>query len=439
MNDITSVQSFGTHTQHGYLEQLLKGSVYIFKGSVPALWNALLVYLSEQISYRLTLRFSPTSIVYPVEKSIESAATKVIFLCSTRNSKQQICIKLWQPCANGLYDTLDRQKRLDYLLEGLELNSRFAPGVCYGVAPIVDRKHTIQLGNLISKPDKVKLNPKNEYALVMKRLDESWRLDEQLKNGFGRRSGIKFIAREVAAMHRSLDEQPQANEDNLESIRSKLLLNLRFLNKALDELRTKNLKLKRPIIIANYERIGSVMYQAFTALAESFGLHPIRRCHGDLKAGNLWIRPANGKRSCQLLALDCVDFNPAFCFIDTLSDVAMLAVDIEALSDDGQTDDQKKQSGQKRVRWFLNAYLEATHENDKDTAWMLLEFYLTEKAIVHAYMNIVFDGFPIIGLKYLNIALKHAEQLEKKVKALSTLSLSHTGTFKQKQLIGQSI
>jgi aminoglycoside phosphotransferase family enzyme len=431
MNDITSVQSFGTRTQQGYLKQLIKEALH-------TLWNALLVYLSEQISYRLILRFSPTPIVYPVEKNIESAATKVIFLRNTHNSGQQICIKLWRPCANGLYDTLDRKKRLDYLLEGLELNSRFAPGVCYGIAPVIDDGHTIQLGNLIGKPDKVTLNPKNEYALVMKRLDESWRLDEQLKNDFGRRSGIEFIAGEIAAMHRLLDEQPQTNEDTLESIRSKLLLNLRFLNKALDELRTKKLQLRRPIIIANYERIGSIMCQAFTSLAESFELRSIRRCHGDLKTTNLWIRPANGKCSCQLLALDCVDFNPAFCFIDTLSDVAMLAVDIEALSDDGQTEAQKKQSGMKRVKWFLNAYLEAARENDKGTAWLLLEFYLTEKAIIQAYMNIVFDGYPIIGLKYLDIALKHAEQLEKKVKSLNILSLSHIGMLKQKHLMGQS-
>lgn len=430
MNNITSVQSFGTHNLHRYLKQLIKESVHIF-------WNSLLVYLSEQISYRLILRFSPTRIVYSVEKKIESAATKVIFLRSTQNSKQQICIKLWRPCANGLYDTLDKQKRLDYLLEGLELNSRFAPGVCFGIVPVVDGEHTIQLGKLIGKPDKVKLNPKNEYALVMKRLDESWRLDQQLKNKFGRRNGIEFLAREIAAMHISL-EQPQMNEDNLESIRSKLFLNLGLFNKALEELRSKNLQLRRPIKIENYERIESIMLQAFTALAERFELRSIRRCHGDLKAANLWIRPANGKRSCQLLALDCVDFNPAFCLIDTLSDVAMLAVDIEALSDDGQTDNQKKQSGQRRVRWFLNAYLEAAHENDNATAWMLLEFYLTEKAIVHAYMNIIFDGFPIIGLKYLDIALKHAEQLEKKVKGQSTLSLSHTCALKQRQLIGQS-
>jgi aminoglycoside phosphotransferase family enzyme len=431
MYSIADFQSFGKRISHGYPRQL------DIKEYIHTLWNSLLLYLSEQIGYHLILLFSPTCIVYPVENKIKSAATKVIFLHSKYNSKRQICIKLWQPCSNGLYDTLDKQKRLDYLLEGLQFNSRFAPGVCLGIAPVIDGEHTIQLGRLITKPDKVKLNPKNEYALVMKRLDESWSLDQQLRNGFGNRKGIEFLAREIAAMHRSL-EQSQVNEDSLELIQSKLLLNLRLLNKALDELKTKNLQLRRPIKVANYERIESIMCQAFSALAKRFELRSIRRCHGDLKTANMWIRPANGKHTCQLLALDCIDFNPAFCLIDTLSDIAMLAVDIEALFNNGQTDDQKKQSGQRRSRWFLDAYLEAAYENDKATAWILLEFYLTEKAIILAYMNIIFDGFPIIGLKYLDIAWKHAEQLEKKVKDLSTLSLSRARTLKQKHLIGQS-
>jgi aminoglycoside phosphotransferase family enzyme len=57
----------------------------------------------------------------------------------------------------------------------------------------------------------------------------------------------------------------------------------------------------------------------------------IKRCHGDLKTSNLWICSSKGTTQTeeQFVALDCIDFNLDFCNIDTLSDVAMLAVDLE--------------------------------------------------------------------------------------------------------------
>lgn len=384
-----------------YLTKLLRRFIYLF-----------LVYLSEHVSYGLILRFSPVSIPYPIEKRIVSPATEVIFLRSIHRSGQQICVKIWRPCDNELYNTLDNHDCIHFLAEGLTFNSRFAQDIYLGIARIEVYNNFIRLGKLRRKPNETELQPDGTYALVMKRLDDTWRLDHQLTKKAGKEDLVWFLAREVAQMHRSFEELPGSREFRL-SIESKLDLNLHLFQKALDSMQAKSIFMTCSVDVKEYEKIKIIMNQSRMLLAEHFESRSIRRCHGDLKATNLWIRSARGKHGRQLLALDCVDFNPSFCYIDPLSDIAMLAVDIEARYNDWITDD-KRQIGHKRAKWFLATYLKAAQENDR-ARWTLLEYYMTEKAMICAYMSILFDGLPILGLRYLEVALRHARHLDKRL------------------------
>ena len=149
----------------------------------------------------------------------------------------------------------------------------------------------------------------------------------------------------------------------------------------------------------------------------------IKRCHGDLKATNLWVYPKGirfsrkkefpyfglKKYHQQLLALDCIDFNPEFCHIDTLSDIAMLAIDIEMHSLDKRYVAEDMDYGQGFAYYFLNSYLR-DYGQDED-AWPLLQYYMTEKAMVCAYVSILYDGLPALGEKYLDIASVYVRQL----------------------------
>ena len=139
----------------------------------------------------------------------------------------------------------------------------------------------------------------------------------------------------------------------------------------------------------------------------------IKRCHGDLKAANLWVCPPDNDSQAQerLIPLDCVDFNPEFCNIDTLSDVAMLAIDLEMRLGNPVGNGNEKLSGQQLARHFLHTYLKASGESE--TVWPLLEYYMTEKAMVCAYMSVQYDGLPTLGEKYLEVVLTHAKELAK--------------------------
>jgi aminoglycoside phosphotransferase family enzyme len=125
---------------------------------------------------------------------------------------------------------------------------------------------------------------------------------------------------------------------------------------------------------------------------------------------NLWVRsfPVPYFQS-KLLALDCIDFKPEFCYIDTLSDVAMLVVDLERL--------YPRET--KLTKRFLHTYLSNMQENLKFVE-PLLEYYLTEKAIVCSYVSILFDDQQDdqeheLGKKYLQIAHRHAQRLRELV------------------------
>ena len=177
--------------------------------------------------------------------------------------------------------------------------------------------------------------------------------------------------------------------------------------------------------IEKYRWISHLMAQACESYTHYFEQRHkgnyIKRCHGDLKATNLWICPKKSyffgltKSPQQLIALDCVDFNPDFCHIDTLSDVAMLAIDLEMHLSDCSDQDMNTHCGQKLPKHFLFTYLRAAQENS-EVAWPLLEYYMTEKAMVCAYVSILYDKLPDHGEKYLNIALIHAQRLKKMLK-----------------------
>jgi len=324
---------------------------------------------------------------------------------------------MWLPCNNGVYNTEDEPSRWEYLLEGLEYNRRFARKIYLGIAPVEqESKDTIRRGRLIKHPQKSELKPGVQYALVMQCLDESWRLDHLLFEGkLNTKPGIEFLAKEVANMHDQLMPSPEGR-GNPESISSKLAFNRRFFDEALKLLAHDDESVNK------YTCIGRLMVQFCRDYSEHFDQRyrngHIKHCHGDLKAANLWVRPEKllfwglKKYHPQLLALDCVDFKPEFCHIDTLSDIAMLAIDIEMQLTDWSDENMSRLSGQSTARSFLQTYLRKVQEDDK-AVWPLLEYYMTEKSMVSASMNILYSGSSVLGKRYLDIALSHAEKLQK--------------------------
>ena len=362
---------------------------------------------------------------YYIRYDIESPATRIMFV-SNEQSEAQICLKKWKAIKDDLYNAEDTEQHLTYLLQGWKYNNFAAPGVHLGLAPIKFLgKNKVQLGPLIRKPTGDNVQPDMEYVLVMKRLDEDWQLDKQLTGDkFGTPQGMKFLAKKIARLHkkfariyRKLNSSP-GNFGTYEALSTKLELNETCFNRALDDLKEGGQN------VEEYREFMVVLKRGLTTYVDlfqqRFAQGHIIRCHGDLKSTNLWVYPSSflGIKFRRLLALDCVDFRDDFSHIDTLSDVAMLVVDIEKhlLSWVEANDDRAAKL--EIAKLFLATYLRAMCE-DQQKMQPLLEYYMLEKAIVHAFMSILYaknysQGLQYLdqGLQYLDIARIHADLLQ---------------------------
>lgn len=360
--------------------------------------NLILVHFPLFYILRFIQRLCSEYPYYSFKDEIIQKTTRVIFTRSKR-SNLQICLKIWQRTENEVCDDRLIVCSNDYLIEGLAFNRKFAYDIYLGVAAVIvnDEKQQIQRGRLIKHPSNEQLKNNERYALVMRTLKSEQRLDRQLEKG---KIDISFLAQEIAQMHRKLEHSP-VDYSSLNAIVEKLLLNEELFLEAMSKLSHDGHK--------THNWIGSCLKEACATYAylfeERYTHHHIKRCHGDLKATNLWIQtsPLFFSRP-RLLALDCIDFKPEFCHIDTLSDAAMLAIDLERLH-----------GSQNRniATDFLRAYLKEMHENF-DEVEPLLEYYMTEKAIVCAYVSILYDTQQVeTGKRYLDIANKHARRLHK--------------------------
>jgi aminoglycoside phosphotransferase family enzyme len=366
-------------------------------------------------------RFLNKEFVFHVDENLKSSATRVV-LNNSHPVMRGICLKMWLECHNDLYNTGDLTKQTKFLLEGLAFNRQFSRDIYYGIVPVLfDSHNKIKCGPLIAEPTLEKLAFDGPYALVMKRLEEEWQLDHQLLSGkLGNRLGMEFLANQVAEMHKKLD-QSLPTFGTPDRISDKLDFNIERFHKALDGRKNNSQIMANPAFnktdMTWIKSASMLLRQLSKVHQQDFNKRRreghTKRCHGDLKATNLWICPSGNETQAQerLVALDCVDFNPEFCNIDTLSDVAMLAIDLEMRLEYTVGNRNGKLSGQQLTRHFLQTYLKASGENE--TLWHLLEYYMTEKAMVCAYMSMLYDGHPTLGEKYLKVVLAHSQEMTK--------------------------
>ena len=375
---------------------------------------------------------------YSIQRRQESECALILFLRPEQvagwhapyplpaNDPQETACKLAEPLVikvlhayqDSRYDLGSLEKRQLCQLEALTQNRLFTEDVYFGLVPVEpdiyeSRTTRLQFGELLPHPRRDQLIPGVEYALVMERLPDKRRLDVLLRTKHARalRPYIHRLARRIAEIHQSL---PVCSEEwgSYEQLHQKLLHNY-----ALFDLIWQN-----PAYADLKQRIGEIEerllrvvergnYRAY--FQQRVAGQYIRRGHGDLKAPNIWLlaeevpqleeERAQGMR---VALLDAADFNPCYTNIDTLSDLAMLVVDIQA-----------RTRSVELAHYLLQAYLDDTRQRrDREAAQVVravLAYYLTEKAIVGAAINLVYDNCPQLGHTFLTIAEERLCDLER--------------------------
>lgn len=257
--------------------------------------------------------------------------------------------KVKKPMNFGFLNFTTLELRKHFCEEEIRLNSRLADKIYLETVRITGTENAPQLngdGEAI------------EFAVKMKQFDQSQLVDRLLKNNELQPLQIDEIADQVAAFHQQIaisgDESPLGTAD---IVNAPVIQNF----EQLDPL------IKDPAARLQLERLKQWSETEFNKIEPLLRARKqqgfIRECHGDMHLGNMALIDQ------QITIFDGIEFNDEFRWIDVMSEVAFLYMDLY---------DRKATAYAHR---FLNRYLEQTGDYD---GLQVLRFYLVYRAMVRA-------------------------------------------------------
>ena len=249
----------------------------------------------------------------------------------------------------GFLDFTTLAARRFFCEEELRLNRRLAPSLYLEVVPITGSIDAPRIGGS---------GRAFEYAVKMREFAQDALASRLLHRGELGAADIDALAATVARFHAAV--QPAAAGGGFGSpqgVWRAVQDNFTTLRPIVEEAEERGrLDALAAWTRREYEaRRGALL----TRVEEGF----VRECHGDLHLGN--IARIDG----ELTIFDCIEFNPAFRWIDVMSETGFLVMDLHHR---GHADLAGR---------FLNAYLERTGDYG---GLAVLPFYLVYRALVRA-------------------------------------------------------
>jgi len=301
----------------------------------------------SRMKFDISSMLNPEVYDHPVG-NIELIETHISWVLLTGD----FAYKIKKPVNFGFLDFSTLEKRHRYCEAELILNRRMAPDIYLGVVSISD-KH----GKPVFSDDGEVV----EYAIKMVQFPQSSQLDEMLRADMLGNDHIDAIAVMTAVFHQSI---PVADEsmDYGEKDVVYLPVEENFIQ-IYEHIDTRQ-------YADSLDAIAVWSHSTFEALEAVFLQRKrdgfIRECHGDMHLRNLlWL---NDKP----LAFDCIEFNAHFRWIDVISEVAFLMMDLQEREQD------------RLANRFLNTYLETTGDY---AGLSVLPFYLCYRAMVRAKVD----------------------------------------------------
>jgi aminoglycoside phosphotransferase family enzyme/predicted kinase len=217
--------------------------------------------------------------------------------------------KIKKPVRLSFLDYSSLRKRTFFCREEVRVNSRLAPDIYLGLAPLMRKGREVEIGG--------KGRPV-EMAVKMRELPQSARMDRLLEKGAIGRLELARVSETICGFHKraraSLEfGSPKSVAENLEPA-----FRIGDISPSLSSPaeKTKEIEKRMCSFLAKKKKL-------FTRRVEE---KRIRRCHGDLRAQNIFIC---GERT---FILDAVEFNKKISTCDVAADIAFLSMELRYFS-----------------------------------------------------------------------------------------------------------
>jgi aminoglycoside phosphotransferase family enzyme/predicted kinase len=256
--------------------------------------------------------------------------------------------KIKKPANFGFLDFSTLERRRHFCHEELRLNRRFAPQIYLDVIEI---RGTVDAPRLHGDGDAI------DYALKMVEFPQTCLFSHHAADGTLTATMIDAIADHVNELHANADKPLQGSAfGSVQSVRRWSEENITQIAAAVPD---------------------SLMPQSFARLQHWYHVNEylldqverrrqdghVRDCHGDLHLDNMALIDN------EVMPFDCIEFNPELRWIDTISEAAFVAMDLQA-------------RGYAGFGWrFISRYFESSADYE---AIGLLRYYLIYRALVRA-------------------------------------------------------
>ena len=304
---------------------------------------------AEQRPSLLAAMLHPACYPHPVRR-VRLIETHISWVLLTGNW----AYKVKKPVDLGFVDFSTLKLRRRYCEEELRLNRRLAPAIYDSVVEIRGAPATARIGGS---------GPVLEYAVRMREFPQSALADRMAARRALRAQMIDALARTIAEFHRGAPAAAKSQRFGTPATAlAAALQNFDHILPSLARVDSRNL-LRR---LRKWTRAEHAARRRALLSRRRGGF--VRECHGDLHLGNIAVL-----EGCPT-PFDCIEFNAALRWIDVMSEVAFLLMD---LADHGRADLASR---------FLNAYLEVTGDYG---GLEVLRYYLVYRALVRAKVNVL--------------------------------------------------
>ncbi|MFA5678750.1 MAG: AAA family ATPase [Pseudomonas sp.] len=293
--------------------------------------------------------------------------------------------KIKKPVNFGFLDYSSLEQRAHYCAEELRLNQRLAPDLYLDVIAVHGSEDAPRLNGD---------GPIIEYMVKTRQFRQQDLLGNLQRAGGLTTAHIDALAETLAGFHQRIAQAPQnAPWGEPEQVHAPVAQNFEQIRPLLTD----------PRDLAQLERLEHWAHTTFQRLIPQLtqrkadGL--IRECHGDIYLDNVTLIDG------QVTLFDCIEFNDAFRWIDVMSDVAFMAMDLE---DRGLPDLSQR---------FVNAWLEHTGDY---AGLAVLNYYKAYRAMVRAKVA-------LFRLGQTDISTQERDQVLARYHGYIALAESYTG------------